>query len=148
MEALTRVIGWLLIVVGAAVGIFIMIEPLVYTSTDAQPYSPLWDYALDPAIVISIPLSIAFAYIRKRGVDREGAAGAITWDRLAANALFYGFLIVAILYYWDLVAQLNADTFSGGGDAVFGAMWVVIYALFAPLAVTLGFTMQRREQAA
>ena len=148
MQAIARVIGWFLIVVGAAVGIFIMIEPLVYTSMEAQPYSPLWDYALDPAIVISIPLGIAFAYIRKRGVDKEGAAGAITWDRLAANALFYGFLIVAILYYWDLVAQLNADTFFGGGDAVFGAMWVIIYALFAPLGVTLGFTMQRGEQSA
>lgn len=150
MEAVTRIIGWFLIVVGAAVGIFIMIEPVVYTSTDAQPYSPLWDWALDPGIVISIPLGVAFAYIRKHRVDREGADGAITWDRLAANALFYGFLIVAILYYWDYFSQLNAanaDTYFGGDSPVFGAMWIIIYALFAPLAVSLGASMQRGEQA-
>lgn len=150
MEVVTRVIGWLLIAVGAAVGIFIMIEPLVYTSTDMQLYSPLWDWALDPGIVVSIPLGIIFAYIRKRRVDREGAAGAITWERLAANALFYGFVIVAILFYWDYLSQLNAanaDTYFGGDSPVFGAMWIIIYALFAPLAVTLGASMQRGGQA-
>lgn len=150
MEAVIRIIGWFLIVVGAAVGIFIMIEPAVYTSTEAQPYSPLWDLPLDPCIVISIPLGVIFAYIRKRRVDKEGAGGAITWDRLAANALFYGFVIVAILYYWDYLSQLNADnadTYFGGDNPVFGAMWIIIYALFAPLAVTLGASMQRGLQA-
>lgn len=143
MNLAIRIIGWFFIVVGAAVGAFITIEPLIYTSTEAQPYSPAWDVALDPGVMICIPLGIVFTFLRKRGLDAEGAGGAITWDRLSVNALFYGFLFIGILFFWDLGAQYNWDTFSPGSEGIFSAAWIIIYALFAPLAITLGLRMQR-----
>ena len=143
MNVAIQIIGWFFIVVGAAVGITIAVEPLIYTSTEAQPYSPLWTYALDPGVFICIPLGALFTYLRKRGLDAEGAGGAITWDRLSASALFYGFLFIGILFFWDLGAQFNWDTFAPGSEGIYGAAWIVIYALFAPLAITLGLRMQR-----
>ena len=77
------------------------------------------------------------------GWNAEGAGGAITWDRLSASALFYGFLFIGILFFWDLGAQFNWDTFAPGSEGIYGAAWIVIYALFAPLAITLGLRMQR-----
>ena len=142
MDLAIRIIGWFFIVVGAAVGITISLEPLLYTSTEAQPYSPLWTVVLDPGVAICIVLGFAFTFFRKHGLDEEGAGGAITWDRLSDNTLFYGFLFIGILFFWDLGAQFNWDTFSPGSEGIYGAAWIVIYALFAPLAITLGLRMQ------
>lgn len=141
------IIGWFFIVVGVAVGLVITIEPMIYTSTPDQPYSPLWDVALDPCVAICILLGIVFTYLRKRGLEAEGPGGAITWDRLSASALFYGFVFIGIRFFWDLGAQLNWDTFSTGSEGVFGAVWIVVYALFTPLAITLGLRMQRAARA-
>lgn len=148
MDIAKRVIGALLIASGCAVGIWLVIEPLIYTSTEANPYHPVWDFVLDPSVAIGVALGVAFSFIRKRRFDAGGAgggAGRVSYDRIAANVAFYGFVIVGILFYWDWLAGLNAESLSLAGDVIFAVMWVIIYALWAPLAASLGVAMLRGD---
>lgn len=151
LDMLKRVVGTYLVMVAAAVGGYFVTEPLHWISTDDDPYSPIWDFALDPFAAAAILLGLVFASIGKRAVDRAGRDGAVTWERLSANALFYGFLLVGMLFYWDWFSGAGWNWFRGGdsagftagGDVTFITIWIVIYALFTVLAGTIGIALLR-----
>lgn len=150
-DMLKRGIGVYLIIAAVAVGGYFMTEPLHWTSTESAPYSPIWDVALDPLAAAAILLGLVFASIGKRAVDREGGDGAVTWERLSANALFYGFLFVGMLFYWDWFSGAGWNWFRGGdsarytagGDVTFITIWIVVYAAFSVLAGTMGVALLR-----
>ena len=96
MESLKRVIGVVLIVIAAIVAIHTIIEPIYHTSTDDSPHSSAWDY-INPLSAISIILGLIFGYIR---MSRAGADSSVQ-DFIAANTLFYGFIFVAIIFFWN-----------------------------------------------
>ena len=151
VDMLKRGIGAYLIIAAVAVGGYFMTEPLHWASTEAAPYSPIWDVALDPLTAAAILLGLVFATIGKRAVDREGGDAAVTWERLSANALFYGFLFVGMLFYWDWFSGAGWNWFRGGddagytagGDVTFITIWVVTYAAFTVLAGTMGVALLR-----
>lgn len=150
-DMLKRGVGASLIIAAAAVGGYFVTEPLHWTSTDTAPYSPIWDFALDPLAAAAILLGLVFASVEKRAVDRAGGDGGVTWERLSANALFYGFLLLGMLFYWDWFSGAGWNWFRGGdsagftagGDVTFITIWIVIYALFTVLAGTKGIALVR-----
>ena len=86
------------LIVGVAVAIHTVVEPLYHVSTDEQLYSSFWNYILNPLMVLSIILGLIFGYIRKKGV---AGGDAITREYLAANIQFYGLLFVGIMFFWN-----------------------------------------------
>ena len=42
MDMIRRTVGVALIVIGAAVALHTVIEPLYHASSEANPYSPIW----------------------------------------------------------------------------------------------------------
>ncbi len=96
MEILKRIAGVVLITIGAVVAVHTIIEPLYHVSSAASPYSPMWRI-IDPLQALAVVLGVICGYIRKRSVAHDGEA-PITRARLAANALFYGFIFVGILF--------------------------------------------------
>ena len=42
MERLTRIVGGVLLAIGAVVAVHTIIEPLYHVSSAASPYSPMW----------------------------------------------------------------------------------------------------------
>ena len=105
MDILKRAVGVFLIVVGVVVALHTIVEPLYHTTSDAQPYAPLWNI-LDPIMAVAIVLTVIFAYIRKRDVDGSGGA-TITREFLTANTIFYGILFVGIMFFWNWFNQLS-----------------------------------------
>ena len=93
----------LVIVVGVVVALHTIVEPLYHTTSDAQPYAPLWNI-LDPIMAVAIVLTVIFAYIRKRDVDGSGGA-TITREFLGANIVFYGIIFVGIMFFWNWFNQ-------------------------------------------
>ena len=87
MEILKRIVGVVLLAIGAVVAGHTIIEPLYHVSSAASPYSPMWRI-IDPLQALAIVLGVICGYIRKRSVARDGEA-PITRECLAANALFY-----------------------------------------------------------
>ena len=150
MDIIKRIIGAFLVIHGVACGLFSIIEHLFdYVSgldASALGYSPVWLY-LDPATAVGIALALLFALLRKMAMQRDGrdgSAGAgITRAYLEANALFYGFLFVAILFYRLWLGDLTGR---GSFPVAADVQWSIVYALYPLLSVALGLALARGRQ--
>ena len=147
MDIIKRIIGVFLVIHGVACGLFSIIEHLFdYVSgldASALGYSPVWLY-LDPATAVGIALALLFALLRKMAMQRDGSAGAsITRAYLEANALFYGFLFVAILFYRLWLGDLTGR---GSFPVAADVQWSIVYALYPLLGIALGIALARGRQ--
>ena len=135
---LKQIIGAILTIVGVAVAIHTIVEPLYHVSTEGQPYSPLWSI-LDKLMALAIALGLIFGYIRKKGVD---GGDAITREYLAANTQFYGLLFVGILFFWNYF-NLHSDAFTAIGEETVSLVWILIDASLPLLLGAMGISLLR-----
>ena len=81
MDIFRRIVGVVLIVIGAVVAVHMVVEPLYHASSEASPYSPIWSI-INPFMALAVVLGVIFGYIRKRGVDHEGGGTPISREFL------------------------------------------------------------------
>lgn len=136
---LKKTIGMYLILVAVLVGAHTVIEPLYHVSTEARPYSAAWDI-LNPMMIVALLLALVFAYQRKNGVDSD--QGASTREFIAANTLFYGFLFVSILFFWNWF-NLQSPEFTAIGAETVSLVWIVVDALLSLLTGAMGVHLVR-----
>ena len=82
-------------------------------------------------------LGVIGGYIRKRSVAHDG-------ECLAANALFYGFLFVGILFFWNWFNLLRPE-FTAVGTDTSDVVWGFINAALPLVAGTLGLALLRGD---
>ena len=143
MGILRRLIGVVLIIIGAVVAAHTIIEPLYHVSSEASPYSPIWN-TLNPFMALAVVLGVILGYIRKRRVDHEGDA-PVTREFLAASTLFYGFLFVGILFFWNWFNTQNPDFTTLGSDTV-SLVWGFINAALPLLSGAMGLSLLRGDK--
>ena len=141
MDTLKRISGIFLVLMAVAVAVHTVVEPLYHTSSKGQPYSPLWDI-LDPLMALAIALGVIFGYLRKKEVDSEGGSGAVTREFVVANAQFYGFLSVGILFFWNWFILLSPAFTTVGADTA-SLVWILIDATLPLLAGAMGMFLLR-----
>ena len=95
--------GWALILVGLLVAVHMVIEPLYYVTDPKMPVNFVWE-AINPALAAAILLGCGAAYVLKRRTERDGTVSR-AW--ITANVHFYGFLAVAMLFFWNWFNVLN-----------------------------------------
>ena len=143
MQALTRVIGVVLIVIAAIVAIHTVIEPIYHTSTETQPYSSNWNW-INWLSAISIILGLIFGYIR---MSRAGEGSGPEF--IAANTLFYGFLFIAILFFWNWFGISGfGQEFKGASTDVRSLVWILFDALHPLLSGAMGAHLLRSSASA
>ena len=140
---LRRIAGIVLIVVGVVVAVHTVVEPLYYVSTEASPDSPIWSI-IDPFQALAVALGVIFGYIRKRGVDLEGGA-PITREFLEANTLFYGFLFVGILFFWNWF-NIQSPAYTAVGTDTVSLLWGFINAALPLLSGAMGLSLLKGAQ--
>ena len=130
-----QIIGVILIVIAAIVGIHTIVEPLYFDSTTTgSGYNESVWAIINVLSAIGCIMGVVIGFLRKRAVDAEGG---ITWDRLAASALFYGFAFTAFIFFWSWFNLLSPNFTAIGGDAA-NVMWILYDALFTILAASMG----------
>ena len=135
---LKQIVGAILLIVGVAVAIHTVVEPLYHVSTDEQLYSSFWG-VLNPLMVLSIILGLIFGYIRKKNLE---GGDAITREYLAANIQFYGLLFVGILFFWNFF-NLHSDAFTAIGEETVSLVWILIDASLPLLLGATGISLLR-----
>ena len=92
---------------------------------------------------LAVVLGVICGYIRKKSVAHDGEA-PITRECLAAHALFYGFLFVGILFFWNWFNLLSPE-FTAVGTDTSDLVWGFINAALPLLAGTLGLALLRGD---
>ena len=139
MEAFKRFIGIVLIVIAAIVAIQTILEPIYHTSTDESPYSSAWDI-INPISAISIILGLIFGYMRMRGVGENSSVQ----EFIAANTLFYGFIFIGILFFWNWFGIMGvASDFTAVSHGTRGLVWILVDAILPPLNIAMGIALLR-----
>ena len=142
MESLKRFIGVVLIVIAAIVAIQTILEPIYHTSTADSPHSSAWDY-INPLSAISIILGLIFGYIR---MSRVGADSSVQ-EFIAANTLFYGFIFVAIIFFWNWFGIMGvASEFTPVGMDTRSLVWILFDAILPPLNIAMGIHLLRASE--
>lgn len=140
---LKRISGVILIVMAVAVAVQTIVEPLYHTSSEGQPYSPLWSI-LGWLMIVPIVLGVIYGYLRKKDVDSEGGNDAVTREFLAANTQFYGFLFVGILFLWNWFNQLSSGFTAIGADTV-TLVWILVDAALPLLSGAMGVFLLKSD---
>ncbi len=139
MRILKRAIGIFLVLAGVAVAVHLIVEPLYYTSTEAAPSSPLW-HTFHPVVIAIVVLTLMFGYMRKRDAGHGWDGAMVTREFLSANVIFYGSLVVGILYFWNWFNDINPAFTAIGGDVV-TVTWTIVGVALPPLAAATGVSM-------
>ena len=141
MDAMKRVAGGYLLLMAAVVGIFSVVAVLLKTSTAEALYSPIWEY-INPFTGLAILLGVGFSHARRREAGSLDANGPVTWGPLVANVLFYGFVGVGLMYFWNWFYSLN-DAYTVLGGAEPGLAWKVTDIAFPLVSGALGAALLR-----
>ena len=136
MKTSKRLVGIILIAIGAIVAVHTIVEPLYHVSSGTYPYSPLWS-AINPLTALAIVLGVICARVRKKACDTADGNAAVTREFLAALVQLYGFLFVGILFFWNWFGLLMSG-FTGAGTDTVSMTWILIDASVPLLAVSLG----------
>ena len=141
-----RIVGIVLVVIGGAVAVHTVVEPLYHVSSEAHPYSPLWTI-LDPLMGLAIVLGLIVGYPRMKRASGAGPDAPVTWERLAATTMFYGFLGVGILFFWSWfnTMSISADFAPGKGENVSALVWMIIDTLLPLLLGATGVSLLRDD---
>lgn len=145
MEGLKRFIGVVLIVIAVIVALQTILEPIYHTSSTeegANKYSSTWDY-INPLSAISIILGLIFGYIRLSGVGADSSVQ----EFIAANTLFYGFIFIAIIFFWNWFGIMEfASDFTGVSHSTRGLVWILVDAILPPLNIAMGIHLMRASE--
>ena len=141
-----RIVGIVLVVIGVAVAVHTIVEPLYHVSSEAHPYSPLWTI-LDPLMGLAIVLGLIVGYPRMKRASSAGPDALVTWERLAATTMFYGFLGVGILFFWSWfnTMSVSANFAPGKGENVSALVWMIIDTLLPLLLGATGVSLLRDD---
>lgn len=132
MDALRRVVGALLLLTAAIVGIY-------FVASQLEVLPSLWA-ELNYLMALSVALGVIFAYLRKRSLEAAGLDRIVTRRYLESNILFYGFLLIAMLFFWNWFDLLIDDD---PQDIHRSIVWIIVNTVGSLLWGALGMFLLR-----
>ena len=124
-----RLAGAYLALVGAAVAVHFVLDPLMYEWEAGEGVPIIW-IALDWLMAGGLAIAVPVTFMRKRDAD----GGADLREYLTANLAFYLAAGLTLLLLWNAF-QIS---WSAGNQTPDAQVWVVIDVLLPMLFVTLG----------
>ena len=137
MDILKKIVGIILLVVAVVVAVHTIVEPLYFDSSrSGSGYSEgVWGI-INYFSALTVILGLIFGYMRKRDADAADET-TVTREFLTANTIFFGFLFIGIMFFWNWFNLLSPAFNAVGPDAV-SLAWIIIDAGLPLLAGALG----------
>ena len=127
-----RLAGAYLAIVGAAVAVHFVIDPLIYDMEWEDSIPPAW-IALDWLMAVGLAIALWVTFEAKRAAD----AGSDLREYLVANVQFYVAAGLTLLFLWNAV-QID---WAAGDQTPDSQVWVFIDVVLPLLFVTLGLRL-------
>ena len=114
MQLVTKIVAAYLVIVGLAVFLNLIATPLYH---DGSLDYPTWKI-LNWFMTVAVPIILVVGFLRKRILDRAGEDGASTLDHVRGSFVFYGGIVLAMLYFWGWFWTLEPRQRDGRGGHV------------------------------
>ncbi len=134
MELAKRLAGAYLAILGAAVAVLMVIDPLIFEHAPGDDNVLAWT-VLNWLMAVGLPIALLVTFGAKRAAD----AGSDLREYLTANLKFYAAAAVALLFYWNAV-QIE---WAAGDQSPDGQVWTFVGVVLSLLFVTLGLRLWR-----
>ena len=132
-----RLAGVYLAVVGAAVAVHFVLDPLLYEWEAGEGVPTPW-IVLDWLMAAGLPIALYVTFMAKRAADGESELR----EYLVANTKFFVAVAVTLLFLWNAF-QIE---WSAGDQTPDSQVWVFIDVVLPMLFVTVGFDLLNAQE--
>ncbi len=132
MDLAKRIIGYYLLLTALAAALLLIVTPLIH---DGSADYPLWKILNWFMAAGTVAILVAgFAARRSQGCEKVD-----TLERLRVSLVFYGAIVLAMLFFWEWFWTLNPDS-EPGEPAVISHMvyFPIMDALYVVMSITVG----------
>ena len=137
MQLVTKIVAAYLVIVALAVFLNLIATPLYH---DGSPDYPTWKI-LNWFMAVAVLIILAVGFLRKRVLDSAGEEGASTLDHVRGSFVFYGGVVLAMLFFWEWFWTLNPDSETGEAVTSHLVYFPLVDSLFTVLAFIVGKRM-------
>ena len=137
MQLVTKIVAAYLVIVGLAVFLNLIATPLYH---DGSPDYPTWKI-LNWFMAVAVLIILVVGFLQKRVLDNAGEEGASTLDHVRGSFVFYGGVVLAMLFYWEWFWTLNPDSETGEAVTSHMVYFPLVDALLTVLALIVGRRM-------
>ena len=106
MDIVRRIVAVFLIVTGIAVAVHLAVTPLYHDGSENYPIWEIFNWFMATGVVIVLVIGI----LRKRTIE---GSEVDTLTYLRTSVVFYGSIILAMLFFWEWFWTLNPDSETG-----------------------------------
>lgn len=131
MEVVKKILALFLMLTATAAALNLILTPVYH---DGSPEYPVWRI-LNWFMAAGVLVCLVEAFLQNRVPASESDG---TLERVQRSALFYGAIVLTMLYFWEWFWTLNPE--SETGDAVTSHMvyFPIVDALFVVISLAVG----------
>lgn len=137
MQIAKRTVGAYLVIVGLAVFLNLIATPLYH---DGSPDYPVWKI-LNWFMAVGAIVMLVVGFLGKRALESGNVQDADVLEKLRGSLVFYGSIVLAMLFFWEWFWTLNPDSETGGAVTSHLVYFPIVDALFTVLALAVGKRM-------
>ena len=128
---LARIIGAYLLLTAIAVFVLLIITPLIHDGSPDYPYWQVVNYFM----ALGALLMLALTFLYRRQLDPETTDN---YTCAIVNGLFYGSVVLVMLFFWQFFWQLNPDSETGESVTSHIVYFPLVDALYVVLGLIIG----------
>ena len=136
MDLVKRILAVFLVATGVAAAVLLIATPLFH---DGSPEYPVWK-VLNWFMAAGVLIILVVACMRKHV---RGADELIVTEYLRLNLVYYGAIVLTMLFFWEWFWTLNPDSETGGAVTSHLVYFPIMDALFVALALSVGRRLWR-----
>ena len=133
MAMVNKALGVYLLLTALAVAALLIITPLIHDGSDSYPLWEILNYFMAAGVVVVLVAN----FLEKRRQDAEGA------NDLGGSLVFYGAIVLTMLFFWEWFWTLNPDSETGNAALSHTVYFPLVDALYTVLALTTGRCLWR-----
>ncbi len=131
MDLAKRIVGYYLLLTALAAALLLMVTPLIHDGSADYTYWQILNWFMAAGTVAI--LVVAFAARRAQGCEKID-----TLERARVSLVFYGAIVLAMLFFWEWFWTLNPDSETGEAVTSHIVYFPIMDALYVVMSITVG----------
>ncbi len=131
METVKRFLAFFLVATAIAAALNLILTPVYH---DGSPDYPIWSI-LNWFMAAAVLVCMVEAFLQSRVPANESDG---TLERVQRSALFYGAIVLTMLYFWEWFWTLNPESETGDAVTSHIVYFPIVDALFVVVSLAVG----------